>query len=162
MNSGSERVKKILNSLGVLNSANIKEIPESTRTSAEAARAIGCSVSDIAKSILFRSRSGNPVMVIAPGSNRIDEKKIESLTGEKIEKAGADFVKEKTGFAIGGVPPVLEKEYERNILKFIDKGLMNHKAVWAAAGTPNSVFSISPELLAKVAGGKIADVSQMN
>ena len=84
----------------------VLEFSASTRTAAEAAEAIGCTVAQIAKSILFRAASGRPVLVVACGTNRVDEKKVAALLGEKIGRADAEFVREATGFAIGGVPPV--------------------------------------------------------
>lgn len=157
LSKNSERIKNFLESKGL--DVEVKEILESTRTAAEAADAIGCKVDEIAKSILFKGKeTGKPVLVIASGSKRINEKKIEAESGEKIVKADAEFVKRETGFPIGGVPPFGHENQEK-IKVFVDNDLMDHEKVWAAAGTPNSVFRISPKELVRVSEGKVMDVS---
>jgi prolyl-tRNA editing enzyme YbaK/EbsC (Cys-tRNA(Pro) deacylase) len=134
----------------------VRQFPESTRTSAEAAAAIGCAVGQIAKSLVFRARrSGRPVLVVASGANRVDEEKVGRLIGEKIERAGADFVREKTGYSIGGVPPVGHAETP---LTVIDRDLLGFEEVWAAAGTPNAVFRLAPGALVEMTGGRTAEV----
>lgn len=134
----------------------IKEFPSSTRTSQEAADAIGCTLAQIAKSLLFRRKTtGSPVLVIASGANRVNEKALKVLLGEKIEKADADFVLEKTGFAIGGIPPV---GHIGQIEAFIDEDLMGFEVIWAAAGTPHAVFSLTPQALAQITGGRVIPV----
>lgn len=136
----------------------VREFPESTRTSAEAAAAIGCAVGEIAKSLVFRgAESGEPVLIIASGSNRVDPAKAAGLLGEAIKRADADFVRAATGFAIGGVPPV---GHDRPLATLIDEDLMAFAAIWAAAGTPNAVFRLSPRDLVDVTGGKIGDLKQ--
>lgn len=134
----------------------VKFMPASTRTSAEAAAAVGCQVGQIAKSLVFRAVTSNrPVLVIASGENRVDEKKVEALLGEKIGRADPNFVRERTGFAIGGVSPVGHKEPP---LVLIDRDLMKFPEIWAAAGSPNAVFRLAPADLAPLTGGKIAEV----
>ena len=135
----------------------VVEFEASTRTSADAAAAIGCTVAEIAKSLVFRSASGGPVLVIASGVNRVDEKKVRALLGEKIERAEADFVREATGFAIGGVPP-LGHATPPTVL--IDSDLERFPSVWAAAGTPNAVFKITPPDLIRLTQGRVADVAK--
>jgi prolyl-tRNA editing enzyme YbaK/EbsC (Cys-tRNA(Pro) deacylase) len=126
-------------------------MPASTRTAQEAAQAIGCQVGQIAKSLLFKTkRTGKPVLVITSGSNRVNEKKLGELLQEPIEKASADFVREQTGFAIGGVPPV---GHANALLTFLDQDLMHYDVIWAAAGTPNAVFKLTPAELEKVTVG---------
>src|SRR5512147_1635188 len=99
------RVREALARLGL--ATEIREFDASTRTSADAAAAIGCTVAQIAKSVIFRAKGGNqPVLVIASGANRVDETKLEAALGNKIGRADADFVRAATGFAIGGVAPV--------------------------------------------------------
>lgn len=135
---------------------DVREFPESTRTSAEAAAAIGCALGQIAKSLVFRARrSGRPVLVIASGANRVDEKKIGRLIGEGIGRADADFVRAKTGFAIGGVPPVGHAEPP---VTLIDQDLLGFDEIWAAAGTPNAVFRLTPADLTALTAGRAADV----
>lgn len=134
----------------------VVELPYSTRTAAEAATAIGCSVEQIAKSILFRTvKDKKPVMVIASGANRVNESRIADFVGEPIEKADADYVREKTGFAIGGVPPIGHSE---RIYTIIDEDLFKPGELWAAAGTPNSVFKLSAANLLEMTGGTLKSI----
>jgi prolyl-tRNA editing enzyme YbaK/EbsC (Cys-tRNA(Pro) deacylase) len=134
----------------------VLEFDAGTRTAADAAAAIGCEVAEIAKSLLFRAReSGRPVLVVASGVNRVDEKKVAALIGEKIARADADFVREKTGFAIGGVPPVGHAEPP---LTLIDEDLLALETIWAAAGTPNAVFKLTAGELVELTGGRVAEV----
>jgi prolyl-tRNA editing enzyme YbaK/EbsC (Cys-tRNA(Pro) deacylase) len=137
---------------------SVREFPASTRTSAEAAAAIGCEVAQIAKSLVFRGRaSGRPVLVIASGANRVDEEAVAALLGEKIARADADFVRAKTGFAIGGVPPV---GHDTAPVTLIDRDLLDLDEIWAAAGTPNAVFRLAPQDLVALTGGQVADIKQ--
>ena len=135
----------------------VLEFDAGTRTAADAAAAIGCTVAEIAKSLVFRAKqSGRSVLVVASGDNRVDEKKVAVLLGEKISRADADFVREMTGLAIGGVPPV---GHATAPLTLIDEDLMKFPTIWAAAGTPNAVFQLKPTALAELTGGQVADVA---
>jgi prolyl-tRNA editing enzyme YbaK/EbsC (Cys-tRNA(Pro) deacylase) len=135
----------------------VVEFEESTGTSAEAAAAIGCGLAQIAKSLVFRSASGKSVLVVASGTNRVDEKKVKQIIGEKIERADPDFVREMTGYAIGGVPPVGHR-----IAPFVllDSDLKAFSEIWAAAGTPNAVFMLTPAQLQSLAGGEFTDIAK--
>ena len=134
-------------------SLDIKQFSENTRTSAEAAAAIGCTVAQIAKSLVFRAAGSNrAVLVIASGANRVDEKLVAAAIGDRIGKADAAFVREKTGFAIGGVAPIGHTEQP---LTLIDADLLAHDEIWAAAGTPNSVFRLNPRALVAMTGGRV-------
>jgi prolyl-tRNA editing enzyme YbaK/EbsC (Cys-tRNA(Pro) deacylase) len=156
LKASSRRVQEALGALGM--AFEVREFPASTRTAAEAAETIGCEVAQIAKSLIFKGReSGRPVLVIASGVNRVDEKRIAALLGEKIGRADADFVREKTGFAIGGVPPVAHREIP---LTFIDRDLLSYDSIWAAAGTPNAVFPLRASQLAGLTGGIVADIKK--
>ena len=136
----------------------VLEFDASTRTSADAAEAIGCTVAQIAKSVIFRAKeSGKPVLVVASGVNRVDEKKVASLIGEKIERADPDFVREATGFAIGGGPPV---GHAQKPVALLDADLQSLDAIWAAAGTPNAVFELTPEKLAALTGADYVDIAK--
>ena len=138
-------------------SFDVVELDQSTRTAAEAAVAIGCEVAQIAKSILFRcKKSGKPVLVIASGANRVDEKAVAELLGEKLGRADAAFVRKETGFVIGGVPPV---GHDKPIETFIDEDILDYDAIWAAAGTPFAVFRLDPRSLEALTGGKVASVA---
>jgi prolyl-tRNA editing enzyme YbaK/EbsC (Cys-tRNA(Pro) deacylase) len=134
----------------------VLEFEAGTRTAADAAAAVGCTVAEIAKSLVFRAKeSRRSVLVVASGVNRVDERRVAALIGEKIARADADFVREKTGFAIGGVPPVGHAEAP---LTLIDQDLMQYETIWAAAGTPNAVFQLRPAELEALTGGRVAEV----
>ncbi len=134
----------------------VVEKQDSTRSAAEAAEAVGCQVGQIAKSLIFRGKaSDRPVLVIASGANLVDEKAVRDLIGEKIGRADADFVRAKTGFAIGGVPPVGHKEKPVCV---IDEDLFNYDTIWAAAGTPRAVFSLTPAQLEAMTGGLVGAI----
>ncbi|NLP48231.1 MAG: YbaK/EbsC family protein [Clostridiales bacterium] len=152
---GTLKVKKALENLGY--ELIIKEMPESTRTAVEAANAIGCSLEQIVKSLVFMLKdSERPVMIIASGPNRVDEKLFNKLLGEKLVKADADFVLEHTGYSIGGVSPVGLKNH---LDIYIDQDLMAYEEIWAAAGTPKSVFRLTPDILKEITGGKLVRVN---
>jgi Cys-tRNA(Pro) deacylase len=138
-------------------SFQVVEFEASTRTSEDAAAAIGCSVAEIAKSLVFKTAAGRPVLVIASGTNRVDEKKVRALLGAKIERADADFVREATGYVIGGVPPLA---HATEPVVLIDRDLEAFEAIWAAAGTPNAVFRLTPADLVRLTGGQVADVAR--
>ena len=135
----------------------VVEMPASTRTAKEAAAAIGCTVAQIAKSILFRgAASGKPILVVASGVNRVNEQAVAALAGEPLQKATPDFVRESTGYAIGGVPPA---GFPKSIATWIDQDLLQFEEVWAAAGTPYTVFSLDPRRLPEITGGVLARVT---
>lgn len=134
----------------------VKELPDSTRSAEEAANAIGCEVAQIAKSLVFIDKaSEEPVLVIASGINRVDTKKIEDSTGIHLIKADGKFVKEKLGFAIGGVPPI---GHHKKVLTFLDPTLKDYEWIWAAAGTPFAVFQLRSSELEKMTHGKYIDL----
>ena len=119
---------------------------------------IGCTVAQIAKSIVFRAvNSGHPVLVIASGANRIDEDRVAELVGEPIARADANFVREATGFAIGGVPPVAHKNPP---IVLIDDTLSALTEIWAAAGTPHAVVKLTFNDLVELTKGKVAAVAR--
>jgi len=132
----------------------IKEFDVSTRTAAEAAAAIGCEINQIAKSIVFNVE-GEIVLVLVCGGDRVNEEKMSAHLGKVLKKADADFVKEKTGYTIGGVPPF---GYEIQPQTFIDEDLLKYKEIWAAAGTNNTVFKTSPEELIRYSQGTVLDI----
>ena len=150
----SAKVQAVLNEFGY--ELNVMEFSDSTRTSQEAANAVGCEVGQIAKSLIFKGKiSQKPILIIASGANRVNEKLLKEYIGEKLEKADADFVLEHTGFAIGGVPPV---GHIKPITTFIDEDLMQYDEIWAAAGTPNSVFKLSPKILVEITKGSVINI----
>ncbi|GMA49936.1 cys-tRNA(pro)/cys-tRNA(cys) deacylase [Alicyclobacillus contaminans] len=149
LKESAQRVQNILLSMGYTNP--VMELPDSTRTAKEAAAAIGCEVAQIAKSIVFRlQRSGRPLLVVASGVNRVNEARIADHVGDALGKADADFVREHTGYVIGGVPPI---GHIQPIDTIVDEDLCQFETIWAAAGHPKAVFQLTPsELIAMTAG----------
>jgi prolyl-tRNA editing enzyme YbaK/EbsC (Cys-tRNA(Pro) deacylase) len=132
------------------------ELPASTHTAVQAAEALGCQVAQIAKSLIFRTRNTHkPILILASGINRVDEKKIKEQMGEKIERADADFTREVTGFAIGGIPPL---GHLQPLTTFIDEDLLQYDILWAAGGTPNTVFKFDAADLEMMTGGTVIAV----
>ncbi|HRJ42747.1 MAG: YbaK/EbsC family protein [Caldilineaceae bacterium] len=156
LSSSAQRVQEALAGFGM--DLQVMELTQSTRTSAEAALAVGCDVGQIAKSLIFRARqSGQAVLVIASGRNRVDEKRVAVLLGEAIGKADADFVRAATGFVIGGVPPV---GHSQPLQTLIDGDLLAYDEIWAAAGTPNALFRLAPAELVTITGGTVGEVKR--
>jgi prolyl-tRNA editing enzyme YbaK/EbsC (Cys-tRNA(Pro) deacylase) len=153
--ASARRVQQALAAAGI--AARVVELPQSTRTASDAAAAIGCAVAQIAKSLVFRRvGSGLPVLVIASGTNRVDERLVASHLDAEIAKADADFVRSTTGFAIGGVPPL---GHDAPIETVIDQDLLGLGTIWAAAGTPRAVFSLDPHELVRATGARVIAVS---
>ncbi len=154
LSRSARKVREALSRLGY--DFEVVELPSTTRTAIDAATAIGCSVEQIAKSILFRTvNDKKPVMVIASGTNRVNESKLAEFVGEPVEKADADYVREKTGFVIGGVPPIGHTQHIRTV---IDEDLLALGELWAAAGTPKSVFKLSPTDLLEMTAGTVTSI----
>lgn len=152
--SSVQRVREALEERGF--APRVVELDQTARSAAEAAQALGCRVEQIVKSLVFRSgRTGQPVLVLASGVNRVDEQKVSALLTEPIEKADAGYVREKTGFSIGGVPPVGHAEEP---VTFVDEDLLREEEVWAAAGHTHAVFGLSPQELLKVTNGRVIAV----
>jgi Cys-tRNA(Pro) deacylase len=150
-----QRVADAAAALGLL--IDIVTFDYSTRTAEDAAAAIGCEVGQIVKSLVF-TVSGAPVVALVSGANQLDTRKLAELTGvgrKQVERADANTVRVATGFAIGGVPPF---GHTTSLGVFIDNDLLNYEVVWAAAGTPNTVFAINPTDLERVAGGQVVDL----
>jgi prolyl-tRNA editing enzyme YbaK/EbsC (Cys-tRNA(Pro) deacylase) len=154
LSQSARRVQEALAARGA--PCEVVQLPSSTRTASEAAAAVGCSIAQIAKSIVFRTVQGRkPVLVIASGANRVNESRIAEFLGEPIEKADADFVRAQTGFAIGGVPPV---GHAQPITTIVDEDLLACGEVWAAAGTPNALFRLGAGRLPQLTGGEVRPV----
>jgi prolyl-tRNA editing enzyme YbaK/EbsC (Cys-tRNA(Pro) deacylase) len=154
LSSSARKVQDALEARGF--ACQVVELPASTRTAKEAAQAIGCRVEQIVKSLIFKGQqSGKPILVVASGTNRVNEKRLGELAGEPIEKASADFVRQHTGFAVGGVPPTGHLE---PIETFIDEDLLQHEEIWAAAGTPFAVFRLTPADLQAMTGGEVVSI----
>jgi prolyl-tRNA editing enzyme YbaK/EbsC (Cys-tRNA(Pro) deacylase) len=138
--------------------STVVEFEQPTRTSADAAAAIGCSVAEIAKSVVFRGTSSNQaVVVVASGANRVSEDKVAAKVGEPLARADADFVRAATGYVIGGVAPI---GHAQPVKLLIDEDLRQYEKVWAAGGTPHSVFPLTPDQLRTVTGADWCDVKQ--
>ncbi|MBU1397745.1 MAG: YbaK/EbsC family protein [Proteobacteria bacterium] len=156
LSDSAKRVQDFLLAKGF--SFEVKELPGLTRTAQQAADSVGCAVAQIAKSLVFREKETNlPILVIASGSNRVDLAKIEKATGLKLGKADGNYVKERVGYAIGGVPPVGHNEPLETIL---DPDLKKYEVVWAAAGTPFAVFQLKPSDLEPLTNGRWIDLSE--
>ncbi len=152
LSKSANRVQETLAQKGLR--FEVAELSSSTRTANDAANTIGCEVGQIVKSLLFHSVETNqPVLILASGINRVNEKIIERLISEKLVKADADFTRDITGFAIGGVPPVGHKQKIDKI--YIDEDLLSYEKLWAAAGTPSAVFSFPSSELVGLTGGKV-------
>ncbi|MEU0584894.1 YbaK/EbsC family protein [Streptomyces sp. NPDC006132] len=135
----------------------IRRFPEATRTAAEAAAALGCELSQICKSLIFAA-DGVPVLVLMDGASRVDVELVrKELGAEKVTRPRADVVRETTGYAIGGVPPFGHRTRTRVLA---DRSLLAHDTVWAAAGTPYTVFPMAPRDLVGHAGGRLVDVRE--
>jgi prolyl-tRNA editing enzyme YbaK/EbsC (Cys-tRNA(Pro) deacylase) len=133
------------------------ELADTARSAPEAACAIGCRVEQIVKSLVFRGQQTHrPVLVVASGGNRVNEKTLSVLVSEPVEKANAAFVRQHTGFAIGGVPPL---GHEQPLLTFIDKDLLQYEQIWAAAGTPHTVFPLTPADLQRLTAGQVVTIT---
>lgn len=153
--ASSARVAGALARLGLR--GDVREMPESTRSAAEAAAALGCDVAQILKSLVFRAvRQDAPVLVLASGADRVDESKLAAVVGGDVERASGAFVRARTGYAIGGVPPV---GHDDAIAVYVDERVLAHERVWAAAGTPRSVFTVSPADLVRATGATVVDVA---
>jgi prolyl-tRNA editing enzyme YbaK/EbsC (Cys-tRNA(Pro) deacylase) len=154
----SASAKKVQDALTVLGmTLQVVELPASTRTAVEAAQAVGCQVGQIVKSLVFRGlHSQQPVLVIASGSNRVNETRLGELLGEPVGKADAEYVRQHTGFAIGGVPPL---GHTAPIRIWIDQDLFQYPEIWAAAGTPHAIFRLTPADLVKMTGGQVTVIT---
>jgi len=148
---GASRIQALLGS-----AFTVLEFEQSTHTAAEAAAAIGCDVAQIAKSLLFRAADGQAGLVVASGANRVDETKVAALLGQEVGRADPDFVLRRTGFAVGGVPPV---GYEPGAT-LLDQDLQLFATIWASAGSANAVFALSPVELVRLTRSSFADVAK--
>ena len=148
------RVQEALAARGFANQVVVFEQP--SRTAPEAAAAIGCTVAQIVKSLVFRRAADDePVLVVASGAGRVDESLVAAALGVAIGKADADYVRNATGFAIGGIAPI---GHRRTIETLVDADLLAHSEIWAAGGHPNTVFKLTPDELVKMTGGRVVQV----
>ncbi len=150
--SGVERVRAALDAAGI--ATEVRRFDASTRTAQDAADAIGTTVGQIVKSLVFVSGE-RPVLALVSGANQVDPDKLASLTGGTIRKADAAVVRQATGYAIGGVPPL---GFPSPIETYVDQDLLTYDVIWAAAGTPNDVFRTTPAELLRMTDGMAADL----
>ena len=150
----AQKVQQALQARGL--TGEVVQMDETTRSAEDAARAVGCKVGQIVKSLVFEGRqSHQPILVVTSGVNRVNENKLGRHVSEPVKMAGADYVRESTGFAIGGVPPI----GHRTLLNtFIDEDLLQYEEIWAAAGTPHAVFKLTPDQLKMITNGKVISV----
>jgi prolyl-tRNA editing enzyme YbaK/EbsC (Cys-tRNA(Pro) deacylase) len=147
----ARRVQEALHALGV--DVDVRELEDSTRTAPEAAAAVGCELGAIVKSLVFRgASSGRPLLALVSGANRADEGALEEAFGEPVERPDADWVREVTGFAIGGIPPV---GHATAMPVLVDEDLLAYPEVWCAAGTPRSIFGLAPRQMVDLTGGRV-------
>jgi prolyl-tRNA editing enzyme YbaK/EbsC (Cys-tRNA(Pro) deacylase) len=153
--ASARRVADALVAAGV--TTTIVVLEQAARTSADAARAVGCDVGQIVKSLVFRlGHSGRPLLVLTSGANRVDEARLGALLGEPLGKADAEFVRTHTGFAIGGVAPLA---HPAPLTTLVDEDLMRWDAIWAAGGHPHTVFRLTGDELRRVTGGRVVRVN---
>lgn len=156
MKAANQRVKQVLEASGI--EFEITLLPAAVRTAQLAADALGCEVGQIANSLIFKDKANDePVLIMCAGDHRVDLIKVRLETGIELGKADAEFVRRTTGFAIGGVPPVAHAGPVRCLL---EQSLQRHAEIWAAAGTPESVFRMSPQQLQQITGGNWLDLAQ--
>jgi prolyl-tRNA editing enzyme YbaK/EbsC (Cys-tRNA(Pro) deacylase) len=149
---GSSRFEQWLRSAGL--ELEVRRFPQGTRTAEDAARAVGCEVGQIVKSLVFTA-GGRPVVALVSGSNRLNPARLSEVAGGETGKADADLVRAATGYAIGGVPPF---GHVSELPVFMDSDLERFSVVWAAAGRPDAVFPISPGRLAELSGARVAEL----
>jgi prolyl-tRNA editing enzyme YbaK/EbsC (Cys-tRNA(Pro) deacylase) len=155
LSESAQKVQRALQALGL--TLQVVELPNSTRTAAEAAEAVGSQLGQIVKSLVFRGEvSGKPVLILASGANRVNLESVTGLVGEPLGKADADYVRQQTGFAIGGVPPL---GHSQALDAWIDEDLFQYTEIWAAAGTPNAVFRLAPADLLRMTGGRVVKIT---
>jgi prolyl-tRNA editing enzyme YbaK/EbsC (Cys-tRNA(Pro) deacylase) len=156
LSSTAQRVQDLLTAGGF--DCKVVEYTESTRTSQEAADRAGCTLGQITKSMIFRGKATNkPILVLTSGANRVDEKRISGYAGEPVGRADANFVRIATGFAIGGVAPI---GHAQPLETYLDEDLLQYSTIWAAAGTPNAIFELTPADLQRMTGGRPVRVKQ--
>ena len=154
LSTSAQKVQDALKSLGY--TYEVIEFSESTRTALEAAERVGCKVGQIVKSLIFQGKtSGKAILILTSGANQVDVKRMKTHAEEKIGRADPAFVREWTGYAIGGIPPL---GHLNPIDTYIDEDLLQYEKVWAAAGTPNAVFEMDADQLKKMTGGKVVAV----
>lgn len=156
LSPSAQKVQDAIRQLGY--GYEVIQFEKSTRTAEEAAQRVGCEIGQIIKSLVFQGKtSGKAILILTSGANRVDVKRIRAHVGEKIGRADPAYVRERTGFAIGGIPPL---GHLHPIETYIDEDLLQYEEVWGAAGTPNAVFSLKTDQLVKMTGGAVIPVKE--
>ena len=156
LSEAAQRVQDALRERGFGNTVLELDVP--VRTAAAAAQAVGCTSAQIVKSLVFQgATSGAPVLVVASGGHRVSEAKLAALVGEPVTMGPARFVRDITGFAIGGIPPL---GHTRSLTTFVDARLFSLGGLWAAAGHPNSLFALTADELVRMTNGRVAEVAE--
>lgn len=154
LSPSAQKVQDTLHALGY--PYRVIEAQAPTKTAQQAADFARCELGQIVKSLIFKGQeSGQPILVLTSGANRVDESRLSELVGEPVERADPDLVRQSTGFAIGGVPPI---GHTRRMKTLIDEDLLQYVTIWAAAGTPNAIFELTPDALLNMTGGRVARV----
>ncbi len=155
LKAASARVREAAASAGLV--IEIRTHAQSTRTAEAAAAACGCAIGQIVKSLVFQGKTtGGPILLLVSGANRVNEKGIAASIGEALRRPDAAYVREVTGYAIGGIPPI---GHATPLKTFVDRDLMPYASVWAAAGTPDSVFQVAPAALVAATAATIIEVT---
>jgi Cys-tRNA(Pro) deacylase len=155
LNTSVRKVEKALKAHGL--ECQVLNMKETTRSAQDAANSLGCRVEQIVKSLVFMTKkTKKPILVLASGANRVNPKKIRNFLSEPIKMADPDFVRSKTGFVVGGVPPL---GHSSSLETFIDEDLLKYPEIWAAAGSSNTMFKLSPDDLQKITQGKVISVT---
>ena len=150
----AQKVVEAMQSAGL--TTDVLKMPTSTRTAEDAANACRCATSQIVKSLVFQGKtSEQPILLLVSGTNRVDQDAVADRIGESLKRPDAAYVRDITGFAIGGIPPL---GHATPMKTFFDQDLLDHERVWAAAGTPDCVFSSNPQELAQACGATIIKV----
>jgi prolyl-tRNA editing enzyme YbaK/EbsC (Cys-tRNA(Pro) deacylase) len=154
LKAAAKRVQERAESLGL--DVDVRQMPASTRTAQEAAAACGCAVAQIVKSLVFKGeKSHRPYLLLVSGSNRVNEKSVAAIVGEALMRPDARFVREVTGYAIGGIPPF---GHSTPLATYMDQDLLQYELVWAAAGTPEAIFSVAPQHLREATAATVIAV----
>lgn len=155
LSSSAKRVQQAILERGY--QCDVLELPGSTRTAQEAADAVGCNLRQIVKSLVFvTTQSKEPILVLVSGANRVNENHLAELIGQTVVMASSTFVREQTGYAIGGVPPL---GHAHALRTFIDSDLIEQQLLWAAAGTPHALFQVTPADLVAMTGGTVVKIA---
>jgi len=155
LKEASRKVERAARALGL--DVTVRQMSVSTRTAEDAAAAAGCAVGQIVKSLVFRGKSsGTPYLLLVSGANRVNEKVVAAIVGEALMRPDAQYVRDLTGFAIGGIPPL---GHATRLATCMDEALLSYDVVWAAAGTPESIFAVSPTALAAATGARAIRVT---